>query len=269
MEIEMGAMRYCSLVLLILVSQILLGCEKTVRVLIYSGSNNHNWQETTPELQRVLKQCSVFDATTTEHPEEVTAQQLASFDVIVSNWNNFGNRELDWPETARKAFVEFICAGGGHVAVHAGGSSFNDWQDYHKIAAYWGEKTGHGWYQGFTVEPTDTEHPITRGISDFQVQDELWHNTAFPPESTPLLAAFSSADKAGSGKVEPVLTVNRFGKGRCVNFMLGHDAKAMQNPGFETLLKRCVEWAATGSVKDASQANPVADKKTEGCLSAE
>ena len=37
-------------------------------------------------------------------------------------------------------------------------------------------------------------------------------------------------------------------QGRSLTILLGHDAAAMDNPGFRTLLLRAVEWAATGHV---------------------
>jgi hypothetical protein len=48
---------------------------------------------------------------------------------------------------------------------------------------------------------------------------------------------------------EPMVLVRGFGKGRSVNILLGHDAKAMATPAFRTLMRRSVVWAATGDVK--------------------
>jgi type 1 glutamine amidotransferase len=39
-----------------------------------------------------------------------------------------------------------------------------------------------------------------------------------------------------------------YGKGRIFHTILGHDVKAMENEGFQTLLLRATEWAATGKV---------------------
>lgn len=223
--------------------------EQPIRVLIYSGENNHNWRETTPELERILKRCPTFTVDVTEEPQNVTAEQLANYDVIVSNWNNFRNKSLKWPDPVREAFLSFVRDGGGHVMVHAGGSSFNDWEDYHKIAACWGPKTGHGPVFAYELKPTGADHPITKGMPAYEIRDELWHNTSFPPQSTTLMTSFSPQEQRGSGKEEPILTVNRFGQGRCVNFMSGHDAKSMKPAGFQDVLLRSVEWAKTGAVK--------------------
>jgi type 1 glutamine amidotransferase len=41
--------------------------------------------------------------------------------------------------------------------------------------------------------------------------------------------------------------VAHYGKGRVVENVLGHDVPAMQDAGFQTLMIRCVEYAATGA----------------------
>ncbi len=58
----------------------------------------------------------------------------------------------------------------------------------------------------------------------------------------------ASAYSDWSKKVEPIVYVKRHGQGRVVHNLLGHDEKARENPAFQTLLVRGVEWAATGTV---------------------
>jgi type 1 glutamine amidotransferase len=73
------------------------------------------------------------------------------------------------------------------------------------------------------------------------------------PESVVLATAFSdkSIDPKNSGKLEPVVWVAHYGKGRVCENVLGHDVAAMKSVGFQTLLIRGVEWAATGEVRYA------------------
>jgi type 1 glutamine amidotransferase len=95
------------------------------------------------------------------------------------------------------------------------------------------------------------QHPITEGISEFKHgRDELYQNSLITPGSEVLATAYSvkSLDPKNTGKHEPILWASSFGKGRVVNYSLGHDVEAMQSDGFKTLLLRGVEWAATGRV---------------------
>jgi type 1 glutamine amidotransferase len=40
-----------------------------------------------------------------------------------------------------------------------------------------------------------------------------------------------------------------FGKGKIFHTILGHDEEAIETPGFQILLLRAAEWAATGKVR--------------------
>lgn len=87
-------------------------------------------------------------------------------------------------------------------------------------------------------------HPICNGVKTFNTKDELWRNTKFPEGSKVLMTGFSSSKSGGNDTNEPILAVSDYVKGRCVNFMLGHDAKTMENPNFKKVLTQSVIWAA-------------------------
>ena len=234
------------LLLVVVIGQAAFAGDQKVRILILSGSNNHNWQQTTPVIKNILTGAKI-SADVTEKPASLTGKALSKYDVIVSNWNNLSDKNLDWSDKGKQVFLDFVRKGGGHVMVHAGGSSFYDWAEYHKIVASWGATTGHGPYHAFVMNAVDTDHPICADlnpISSAWTEDELWRGTEFPAESKMLVTAFSSSKSGGDDGFEPVLGVHNFGDGRCVNFMLGHDAAAMQQIAFKLLLTRSVQWAA-------------------------
>jgi type 1 glutamine amidotransferase len=227
-----------------------------LRVLLLSGQNNHDWRQTTPLIREGLEGCGRFVVEVTEHPERVHAETLSAYAVVVSNWNSFHRDKpppvVDWPPETRRAFVDFVRHGGGFVTVHAGGSSFYDdtWPTYHElvIARYGFGQTAHGVQHAFAVQIEDGQHPITRGMRDFFLHDELWHRPAVVSGATVLASAFSSTESKGSGQYEPVAFVRRFGQGRCFATLLGHGPRALRNPAFTALLARGTEWAATGNV---------------------
>ena len=59
-----------------------------------------------------------------------------------------------------------------------------------------------------------------------------------------LVEAYSDWSK----KTEPLVFVQKVGKGRVVHSAFGHDAKAMATPEVTTIIARGVEWAAKGKV---------------------
>ena len=224
--------------------------ERPLRVLIFSGQNNHDWSTTTPKLKAILLGSGRFEVEVTEHPEQADASTFQGYDVLLSNWNNLGkDGKRDWPPELREAFLTFVRAGRGLVVVHAGGWSFLDWNEYQELTGgTWGPQTGHGPVHRFEVNIVAPDHPITRGLPAFVTTDELWHRANLRPNKTVLATAFSATEHGGSGQNEPVALVTQFGQGRCFNLLLGHNAAAMDSAGFKALLSRGTEWAATGQV---------------------
>ena len=116
------------------------------------------------------------------------------------------------------------------------------------IAGGWRKQGYHGKMHEFTVTARK-EHPITHGIKEFKHgRDELYQNSLIPPGSEILVTAYSekAKDPRNTGKHEPMVWVSHYGKGRVCENVLGHDVEAMRSPGFQVLLVRGVEWAATG-----------------------
>lgn len=244
-------------VVLLLACGVVQAAEPTLRVFILSGQNNHNWRETAPRLRSILEATGRFTVEVTEHPEQCDAATFAKFDALLSNWNTFGTAEVtNWPAATRQAFLDFVRNGKGYVSVHAGSSSFYDWPEYQQVAGGGSWKlgqTGHGPVHEFEVKLVDKNDPITRGMTNFLTTDELWHQTGLQPGVRILATAFSAPDQKGSGKDEPMAFTTTFGRGRCFNLLLGHDARAMASPGFQALLRRGTEWAASEKVTEQRQ----------------
>lgn len=239
-------MNFLSRLLVLLLGVTAVQAADPVRVLILTGQNNHNWRETTPVMRRTLEDAGMT-VEVTERPDLLDPASLERVDVVLSNWNTFGKQVTvtEWPEPLRKAVLDHVRKGKGFVVVHAGGSFFYDWDDVHKmIGATWGKGTGHGPIHEFTVTIADREHPVTRGLEDFKITDELWHRMVVNGDIHVLAEAFSARDQGGTHRNEPVAFTTRFGNGRCFNLVLGHAVRAMRNAGFQTLLVRGVRWAA-------------------------
>lgn len=229
-----------------------------IRVLMITGQNNHNWRETAPIVTDILVSTGRFRVEASEQPETLCAADLEPFDVVLSHWNTFGKKATvtDWPAETKRAYLDFVRDGKGHVVLHAGSSSFPDWDEYQALCgATWAiGTTGHGPVHEFPVRPAAVDHPVTRGMTAFTTLDELWHRPGIRPGVMVIAESYSSADRRGTGAWEPGAMVNSFGQGRNFTLLLGHHAPAMQSDGFRALLARGVEWAATGEVTIAPPA---------------
>ena len=224
-----------------------------IRILFISGRNNHRWKLTTPSIKKTLEDSGRFKVDVTEKPAEITAKSLAGYDVIFNGWTGLPKTTGHlWGLDTEKAIDDFVAGGKGMASFHAGSSSFYDWDGFQKIiGATWGKGTGHGRYHEFTVEMTDVDHPITKGMKNFKTADELWHRMAVlqpTPGRKILCTAMSAKSSGGTGKAEGVAICTQFGKGRGFYTSLGHDVKALEKPGCKLLMLRGIEWAATGKV---------------------
>ena len=82
------------------------------------------------------------------------------------------------------------------------------------------------------------------------------------PDSVLLATAYSDPTKPrGTGKEEPVIWVNSYGKGRVYENVLGHDLEAMADPKYHDWLRRGVIWAAAAGVKPGSPTTYVASSR--------
>ena len=225
--------------------------ETKSRVLILSGANNHDWKSTTPAIRSALEESGRFVLDMEENVFAMTAESFAPYAVVLSNFNTYGKNapKGGWSAETRKAFLDHIAKGRGLVIVHAGSSVFYDWPEFHNLACgTWKDGTNHGGIHVNRVTFTVEESPITQGLAPFWIRDEFWQKTAVAPGAKALASVTPDPAFKGSGKPENIIFSTESGGGRGFAIFLGHDAEAMGNPAWRTLLQRGTEWAATGKV---------------------
>lgn len=234
------------------------GLSAPIRVLILSGANNHDWRATTPVLKNILEADGRFAVDVETNVPGMAPGAFDRYDLILSNFNTFGQErsEAVWHAAMRSAFTNFIHHGHGLVVVHAGSSVFYNFPEFQKLAgATWSSGTTHGHIHMNIVHLLTTNHPITAGLSDFPTYDEYWQNAKIDPQAKPIATVTPNPDFDGSGKPEPIAFVSELDGGRGFTLLLGHDVRAMQSAGFQSLLRRGAEWAATGNVSTNSKSN--------------
>ena len=233
-----------------------------IKTLLLSGANNHDWTRSSPFVRDLLNASGKFEVTLTEDPSAALedAEALKSFPLIFSDYNGPA-----WSETAKANFVAAVEGGTGLVILHAADNAFRGWVEYETmVALLWREGTGHGAYHEFEVKMAGHDHPITRGLPDFRLWDELYHKLVHMHDApyTVLATAWSDPETGGTGNDEPMMTVQQYGQGRVYHHVMGHvwpgdpaESKGCSMATFEnemfqkTLLRGC-EWAATGNVSE-------------------
>ncbi len=92
----------------------------TLRILILSGRNNHDWRTTTPFLKKLLLDTGRFDVRVCEEPAGITSDTLSAYDAIVVDYCG-----LRWGAATEKAVETFVRSGKGMVVVHGASYAFS------------------------------------------------------------------------------------------------------------------------------------------------
>ncbi len=149
-----------------------------------------------------------------------------------------------------KAFVALLHRGIGLVALHHNLCAHRQWDEYTKII---GGKYCFGVYQegdkkfgpsayehdnDLNVAVADHQHPITRGLADFAIRDEVYNHCYVSPNVDVLLTT-------NHPKNNPQIAwAHEYGKSRVFYFQLGHDSQAWKNAAYPEILDRGIRWAA-------------------------
>jgi len=139
--------------------------------------------------------------------------------------------------------------GAGLVVLHHALVSFQDWPDYERIIGgrypeppkgqpAISDRVGYEHDVDVPVTILDTRHPITAGMKDFTVRDEIYWGFRVGSDVYPLLG--TTHPKAGN----PLMWTRTEGRSRVVFLQLGHDGHAFGNPNFRELVARSIRWAA-------------------------
>jgi uncharacterized protein len=146
---------------------------------------------------------------------------------------------VDQEAKARSNLAQFVSQGKGLVVVHFASGAFKDWAEFRNLVGRT-QQLRHDKRGPFTVKIVDPNHPITRGMGDFQTDDELFIDLTGDRPITVLAEARSTI----TGKDHPMAFVFDYGKGRVFHTPLGHDARAVAMPGTAELIRRGAAWAA-------------------------
>ena len=232
-----------------------------IQVLIVTGQHVHDWRGTTPLLKQILESTGRFEVRVNEEFRGAGAETLAPYQLLVVNYYNRGVQDR-WGDRANAAVEEFVRSGKGVVLYHLALGAFDGWSEYEKMSGgNWRPSNGHhSARHDFTVDIKDTAHPITQGVTSFQMKtDELYANLRWQPEGTFHVLATAYDDHAlyngrarqpipGPGIHQPILWTTEYGKGRVFVTTLGHGPDEVRQQGFAVTFARGAEWAATGRV---------------------
>ena len=267
-----------------------------IKTVIITGQNNHNWPVSSAAIEKILGNSGLFDVFVAVSPGQggdfsAFNVDFGAYDLVVLDYNGDS-----WNPDMQQAFLKYVENGGGVVVYHAADNAFSSWKEFNDIIALGGwegrdEKSGpyvywldgalvkdysegpggsHGDQHEYVLTGRTISHPVVDGlpVKWMHAKDELYDHMRGPGNIRDLLyTSYAEPDLRGSGREEPLVFTVDYGKARIFHIMIGHagstleDNTAMQCAGFQTLLLRGSEWAATGSVTQAVTTDfPTADR---------
>ncbi|WP_330181024.1 ThuA domain-containing protein [Nocardia sp. NBC_01503] len=186
----------------------------------------------------------------------------------------------------RAALTAFVAGGGRWLALHGTNSAieplgpqrFATPRSLGELAAVLGSQfLGHPPVGPYRVELTEPGHPLVRGLTPFEVTDELYISELHPPLRV-LAHTRYVGDAPGfeeghtsTDEPRPVLYLKELGAGTVCYLTLGHcrgrfdlqdlgvadlgvtDRGSWEVTEYRAILRRCLNWAVTGEFSDAAE----------------
>ncbi|HEY0826591.1 MAG TPA: ThuA domain-containing protein [Bacilli bacterium] len=228
--------------------------EEQTRVLVISGNEAHkwhHWEETAPKIKRALESDSGIAVDLSFSIDDLAEPHLPDYDVIVLNYCNWQD-SMGLSDLSKRNLLSFLDNYGGLVVLHFSNGSFHfslpeagesDWPEFRNIVPrVWNHhgSSGHDPLGTFTVKVVDYSHPITSGLTEFQVTDELYYRQEGSKPVNVLYSAISS----DTGEEEPLAWTTEYKGARVYQTLLGHCGETYAAAEVNETLRRGVLWAA-------------------------
>ena len=169
---------------------------------------------------------------------------LYDFDVVV-----LYDMVQNITDEQKKRFLGLFERGIGLVVLHHAIVSYQSWPQFERIIGGTypepQDKRGHVTDQlgyehdvDIPVKIIAKNHPVTAGLSDFDLNDEIYWGYRTTSDVTPLIT--TTHPKSG----KPLAWARNEGKSKVVYIQLGHGPTAFKDSNYRKLLSQAITWTA-------------------------
>jgi type 1 glutamine amidotransferase len=222
------------------------------RVLLLSGGKrqHHGYRDQALYLSGTLENTGRFQVTICEDAAILETPAMSKYDLLIVNADR-RDEEFKFSAGQQEAIFEYVRSGHGYVSIHGADNAAKDWLPAWKemlggVFSHVGLPDGKTRKGSFIVKIADTSSPITNGLHDFKLTDELYYQVQMMPDVQPL------ATIEFQGATWPVAWTRTFGKGRVFHTVLGHrdfgpeKDDPLRNPNLGRLVIQGIDWVAGG-----------------------
>ena len=228
------------------------------KVLLLSGGErqHHGYREQALYLAGLLEDTGHYQVTICEDASILETPSMKKYDLLIVTVDR-RQPEHKLTPGQQTAIFDYVREGHGYVSIHGADNMPPDCLPEWKpllggIYSHAGLPDGKARKGKFVVKITDKTSPVTIGLEDFELSDEIYMNMQMLPEVKPL------ATIDFQGATWPVAWTWTYGKGKVFHTSLGHrDFGAgkydpLSNPSLGKLVIQGVDHAAGRSGASAS-----------------
>jgi len=222
------------------------------KVFLLSGGkrHHHGYRDQTLYLAVTLENTGRFEVTIGEEAAILETPSIRKYDLLIVMADR-RDPEFKFSEGQQQAIFDFVRSGHGYISIHGADNAAKDWLPAWKemlggVFSHVGLPDGKTKKGSYTVKIVDTQSPITQGLKDFPLKDELYYQMQMMPDVQPL------ATIEYQGTDWPVAWTRTFGSGRVFHTNLGHrdfgpdKDDPLRNPNLTKLIIQGADWGAAG-----------------------
>lgn len=228
---------------------------KGVKIYLLSGGQrqHHGYRDQAFYLSNLLEDTGRYEVTIGEDAAMLESPAIKKYDILIVITDRRDD-EFKFTPSQQKALLDLVRSGCGYVSIHGGDNASKDWDPEFKkmlggVFSHFGLPDGQRYTGEMTVKIADTSSPITAGLSDFTLSDELYYNMQMEHDVRPLVTV------EYKGTAWPAAWTRIYGKGRVFHTPLGHRSfgpgkpDPLHNPGLAKLIVQGIDWIAEGRAK--------------------
>jgi type 1 glutamine amidotransferase len=223
------------------------------KILLLSGGQrqHHGYRDQAFYLADTLEDTGKYQVTICEDAAILETPALQKYDILFVTADR-RDPEFKFTKTQQEAILAFVKSGHGYISIHGGDNAAPDWDPEFRVMlggifSHVGLPDGKTRKGDYRVKIADSSSPITHGVDDFDLNDELYCHLQMEPDVKPL------ATVEYDGTAWPVAWTRTYGKGRVFHTPLGHrdfgpgKDDPLHNPQLMKLLLQGIAWVAEGS----------------------
>jgi type 1 glutamine amidotransferase len=230
---------------------ILIGCshfsfgqQQKIKVLVITGGHGFQRQP----FYEVFNSIPSITYDTLVQPQAnalIASPEVNRYDVLV-----FYDMVLDSILPAQQeAYISLLKKGASMIFLHHALVSYQKWPEfikmvggqYHTRPVVVNGDTLKASYEhdvNIPVKVEDKKHPVTRGINDFEILDEVYGGAEILPQVKPLLSTTHPKS------MRYLAWINHYGNSDVIYIQLGHGPSGYSNPNYRKLIQQAIEWSA-------------------------